>query len=60
MGKLIDLTGQKFGRLTVLKDSGQKKSNEHLWECQCSCGKICLVKGVHLRTGQTKSCGCLA
>lgn len=51
MGKFIDLTNKVFGRLTVIKDSGKKKGSEHLWECRCSCGNTCLVKGVNLRTG---------
>lgn len=59
MGRFIDLTGRKFGRLTVIKDSGQKKDKEHLWECKCDCGKTTLVKGVNLREGYTLSCGCL-
>lgn len=59
----VDLTGQKFGQLTVLKQaencilpSGQTKSQ---WVCQCSCGIICTVQASHLVSGHTKSCGCL-
>lgn len=55
--KYIDLTGQKFGRLTVVEISGRQ--NGHImWKCVCKCGNIITVKGVHLRSGHTKSCGC--
>lgn len=50
-----DLTGQVFGRLTVLK----RLSNSSLWECQCKCGNIITVNTNHLHTGHTQSCGCL-
>lgn len=63
MKKIQDLTGQKFGRLTVLERApnyitpkGIQRSN---WKCQCDCGKIVTVIGTHLRNGNTKSCGCL-
>lgn len=63
MKKIQDLTGQKFGRLTVLERApnyitpkGRQRSN---WKCQCECGKIITVIGTHLRNGNTKSCGCL-
>lgn len=58
MPKKIDLTGQRFGRLTVIRDSGEKKNGFVVWECQCDCGNI-----VNIPTGNlgrsTKSCGCL-
>ena len=53
MGVKIDLTGKKFGYLTVLKESdiaGQ-------WVCECECGAIVIKKGEYLRNGDTKSCG---
>lgn len=59
MGKLIDLTGQKFGRLTVLsKTSKRNSSGQVYWKCLCDCGKECEICGVALRNGHTKSCGC--
>lgn len=58
MGRLIDLTGKTFGFLTVLKKSSEKKNNEVMWECQCTCGNLILVKGRNLRDGNTTSCGC--
>jgi hypothetical protein len=55
---MINLTGQKFGRLTVLEDVG-RKHNHILWKCLCDCGNMVEVIGSHLRCGNTKSCGCL-
>ena len=59
MGKAIDLTGQKFGRLTVIKTVGKTKSGGYRWLCQCDCSHYVSVDGYDLRTGHTKSCGCL-
>lgn len=60
MGKLIDLTGRTFGRLTVI---GRYPSNtsfgEPRWRCCCDCGEATIVGGADLRNGNTKSCGCL-
>lgn len=52
-----DLTGQRFGRLTVLKYS--HSNNGRLWQCQCDCGVIKDIVGYELLSGKTKSCGCL-
>lgn len=57
MGKVKDLTGQRFGRLTVIEFAGTKNGNAY-WKCQCDCGAICTANGVHLRRGYTQSCGC--
>lgn len=59
MGKLIDLTGQRFGRLLVCRKS-DKESHQHgaFWICKCDCGRGCTVLGAALRDGRTKSCGC--
>jgi hypothetical protein len=54
-----DLVGARFGRLTVLKDSGERKNRKVLWKCICDCGKAVNVRGVQLTMGKTKSCGCL-
>lgn len=59
MPKLIDLTGKRYGKLTVLELVGKKNnSKEYYWKCKCDCGNICEVQGVSLRSGNTKSCGC--
>ena len=60
MSKLIDLTGNKYGRLTVLnKDNERKTSSGSYWICKCECGKIKSIKSSSLRRGEIKSCGCL-
>lgn len=56
MGKLIDLTGQVFGRLTVLERVETKKKAT-LWRCRCTCGKESIVQMGNLRNGHTTSCG---
>lgn len=53
-----DLTGQKFGRLTVLRFHRVDKSGRGTWLCQCDCGKTTIVLASKLTTGNTKSCGC--
>jgi len=59
MGKRIDLTGQKFGRLTVLRFHGQNRHNQATWLCRCSCGVEKVIQSQSLRNGSSKSCGCL-
>jgi hypothetical protein len=57
-----DITGQTFGRLTVLElTDKQNNDNRWLWKCQCSCEKHSIVyTSMHkLKSGNTKSCGCL-
>ena len=58
MGKRIDLVGQRYGRLLVMRDVGRTRFNKVLWECRCDCGKIVTVCSTGLRTGNTRSCGC--
>lgn len=59
MGSLIDLTGQRFGRLTVIKRGERNRHRQLRWECKCDCGNTCTPLGMCLRRGQTQSCGCL-
>lgn len=56
--KLIDLTGQSFGRLQVIEIASNRKGQPR-WLTQCECGRDHIVKGSHLRSGSVKSCGCL-
>jgi hypothetical protein len=57
--KTIDLTGLRFGRLLV--DSvGDRVDKKVRWRCVCDCGLIKVVRGACLRSGKTRSCGCLA
>jgi len=59
MSKFIDLTGQKFNKLNVLKIVGRAKNGRILWLCKCDCGNEKIVSGHDLKNGDTKSCGCL-
>lgn len=59
MPKLIDLTGKRFGRLTVLKRATDKQYKRPHWLCQCDCGNQKIIHGDSLRGGLTQSCGCL-
>lgn len=59
MPKLIDLTNQRFGKLVVLKMAERKKGDPVKWLCQCDCGALISVRTSDLRSGHTKSCGCL-
>ena len=59
MPKIIDLTGQHFGRLTVLNKTEKRCGHNIVWHCKCECGNECDINGGDLRQGKTKSCGCL-
>ncbi len=54
-----DLTGQRFGRLTVLGQIRRRASGAILWECRCDCGNVVDKPGKHLKDGTVRSCGCL-
>jgi hypothetical protein len=58
MGKHLDLTGQRFGHLTVLDKAGTTPAGKTIWHCRCSCGNETSVPAGALRTGNTVSCGC--
>lgn len=58
MSKLIDLTGQKFGKWTVLKRAENGAAGATRWLCECECGTIKSVPGGNLRNGSSTSCGC--
>lgn len=57
---LIDLTGQRFGRLTVLRRSGSTPAGNARWLCRCDCGIETCPSGATLRAGESMSCGCAA
>ena len=62
--RYADLTGQKFNLLTVVRHIGRVRIGtgeqySQLWECQCDCGKKCNVDSRSLKSGNTKSCGCI-
>lgn len=62
MYKYQDLTGMRFGRLTVLRRGEDKVAqsgrHEKRWVCKCDCGNEALIQGSNLKNGHTKSCGC--
>ena len=55
---IIDITGQRFGRLTVVKRVENSKHGSTRWLCRCSCGNYKVFPGRDIRTGHTKSGGC--
>ena len=59
MGKIKDLTGQRFGRLVVISYSHVDKHGKACWNTVCDCGNVSLVSSNNLCSGKTKSCGCL-
>jgi len=54
-----NLTGKKFGKLTVIKQCDNDKTTHSKWLCKCDCGKTKEIIGISLRNGLTRSCGCL-
>ena len=55
----LDLLGQRFGRWSVKKKAGYDKRYAVLWLCECDCGNKKTVNSYNLRSGDSKSCGCL-
>jgi len=55
---VIELTGKRFGRLTVVARDGSDSFGEATWRCRCECGSDVVVRGYKLRVGATQSCGC--
>lgn len=53
-----DLTGQRFGRLTVVSQA-ENRGRYVMWNCVCDCGNEIVVRASHLQSGATQSCGCL-
>ena len=65
MGQVKDITGKKFGMLTVLRQDGFAKPNKHgsryaMWFCQCDCGNYCRMDTGTIKKPGNHSCGCLA
>ena len=60
----IDLTGKKFGKLTVLEETESQYTpngaKHKMWLCKCECGNTKKIKQIDLRRDHTKSCGCLS
>ncbi len=54
------MTGLKFGLLTVLGETQRDDRRRRVWKCRCDCGVTCDVLGAYIRSGDRRSCGCLA
>lgn len=59
LGQIQDLKDKRFGRLTVLEDHYRKENGKYYWKCVCDCGNTKYVSANNLKSGNTKSCGCL-
>jgi hypothetical protein len=57
MGKLIDMIGKKFNRLTIVSRVANEDTRA-AWNCVCDCGNTITLNGKQIRSGHTKSCGC--
>ena len=56
--RLHDLTGRRFGKLTVISRAPNSKGHGARWNCRCDCGKNTVVYASHLERGKIQSCGC--
>lgn len=62
MMRVVEMTGEVFGRLTVVARAGSARHRHGAratWRCRCACGRECIVEGKRLRRGAVQSCGCL-
>lgn len=55
----VDLTGQRFGKLTAVRPTEERSGGQIIWECVCDCGNTAFASAGNLKHGHTKSCGCL-
>lgn len=60
MFRFVDLTGETFGRLTVVNKAGSSSKGYAVWVCLCECGEFTHVRSDKLKSGNTRSCGCLS
>ena len=58
MGKFIDLTGEKIGKLTVIEKTNKRNNGKIVWLCKCECGNLIEVRSTSLTQKITTSCGC--
>ncbi|WP_455945475.1 hypothetical protein [Eubacterium ramulus] len=59
MCKMVDLTGERFGRLTVISKGNKRLYGKPTWLCRCDCGRLKYAITQSLKNGDVKSCGCL-
>lgn len=57
--RVVEMVGQKYGRLTVISREPNNKRYDACWLCKCECGNQKVVAGRNLRGGNSRSCGCL-
>ena len=58
-GVSIDLTGETFGNLKVIRRVENNHNRQPRWLCECKCGNTYIAEGRYLKSGRTKSCGCI-
>ena len=58
MSRCVDITGQRFGKLVVVGKT-ENKGKLTAWKCLCDCGNETTITTGHLKSGHTKSCGCI-
>lgn len=58
MGKIVNILGERFGRLEVIEEVGRGRFRHVIWLCKCDCGAEIRVNGYDLRSGKQVSCGC--
>lgn len=59
MGKALNLTGQRFGKLVAIRPTDERRNARIYWECRCDCGNPTKVRADNLVSSNIKSCGCL-
>ena len=59
MSRFIDITGQKFNKLTAIERLENGSGGVPIWLCKCDCGNFTRVRGSNLKNGSVKSCGCM-
>lgn len=55
----VDLAGDRFGRLVVVRRAGRSSDRKAMWLCRCDCGREIRTMSRSLRVGLTRSCGCI-
>ena len=56
---MVDLTGQRFGRLVAVRPTERRVGSSVVWECKCDCGNTAFANQYALKSGNKLSCGCL-
>lgn len=59
MSRILNLMGERYGRLVVIGEADRTAKGRAQWLCKCDCGKTSVAQAAYLRKGSTRSCGCL-